>query len=771
MTTRPHRSDAAHASRLLVLGLASSLAGTAAMAAKNAPTPPETLVETVIEEMHGESIVDDFRWLESLQAEDPAVEAWTEAQESYAREILDALPFRDVLSAQFEDLMSSRAVSKPVMRQESLFFSKREPTQNQPVVYVTDASAKEADGGRVLLDVNTLADAPLVSLDWFEPSPDGQLLAFGTSYAGSEMSVLNILEVATGDWLADEIPGKVDFGGWHDNGRGFLYGKLDDVADPYSRSWCYHELGRHQRHDPTLFTQDDPSEIPGAMLSRDGKWVVLQIFKGWSKSDLFVYDATRWILDGEKNQRPISVDKDARFEPITIVDDMLYVLTTHGDPNGRFIRVDLSAETLDDPSTWTTVIPAREGYVLTDVSESDGLFVATWETDAANSFSIYENDGTFVRHLTLPTVGSASIETHHDRTTAFYAFESFNTPPTIYRLDLRAEPGTTDDVWSEADSRYGNRLDSISVTKVFYESKDGTKVPAYRVQNDTLVTEGSSANPTVIYGYGGFNISIRPRFVASNIPWYENGGIYVSANLRGGGEGGEAWHADGMLGNKQNVYDDLYAVAEGLIGEGVTSPDHLAVLGGSNGGLLTGVAATQRPELWAAAVSAVPLLDMLRYQRFLMAQFWIPEYGDPANPEHFAWIRAYSPYHNVRKDTFYPAMLFTAGENDSRVHPLHARKMAALMQRDAANDPAEDPILLLVDTEGGHGQGKPLSARVEEAVDRWSFLMWQTGLLDDMAERAAADGTGVGARPEAGEPAPVGAGAGAGSDAPGSETP
>jgi prolyl oligopeptidase len=257
------------------------------------------------------------------------------------------------------------------------------------------------------------------------------------------------------------------------------------------------------------------------------------------------------------------------------------------------------------------------------------------------------------------------------------------------------------------------------------------------VYKEGLRKDGS--NPTTIYGYGGFNVSLTPWFSATTFPWLERGGVWVVVNLRGGGEFGEAWHRAGMLENKQNVFDDLYAAAEHLIVEGYTSPDHLAVYGGSNGGLLTGVAATQRPDLWAAVVSVVPLLDMLRYQNFLMAKFWVPEYGDPADPEQFQWLYAYSPYHHVEEGRKYPATFFTAGENDNRVHPLHARKMTALIQAKAGNDLEEDPILLWVDREGGHGQGKPLHLRIRERADLWSFIMWQTGMLNGAA--GSGDGT------------------------------
>jgi prolyl oligopeptidase len=677
--------------------------------------PPPTPIEPVVDAWHGEEIVDEYRWLEKLEAESERVREWTTAQNEYTRSVLDDLPGREALEQRLAELMTIGSVSPPRMRDNHYFYTKRTGDQNQPRLYVRDGHDGES---RVLLDPNTLDERGLYALDWFHPSHDGSLLAFGLSYAGDEMTVLYLMDVATGEWLADEIPGKVGFGGWSPDSRAFLYSRLEDPDDAYSRTFHWHEVGRHPRQDPVLLRQTVPTRIPGANLSRDGRWIIVQFFEGWSKQDIYVVDAAAWRRTGHFDRTPIAEGLDARFQPQFVHGDTLYLLTTLDAPNARLLAIDL---TRPEQENWIAVIPERDDAVLKGVSEAKGMMIATYQQDVTSRFHTFTFDGEPLGEIALPGLGSASIVTHYDRTEAYIAFESFNEPDSIYRVDLAGERRT---LWARPDVPVDPS--TVVVRQEWTTSADGTRVPMFIVHRKGLKKTGD--NPTLILGYGGFNVSYDPSFNATNFPWYERGGVYVVANLRGGGEYGESWHRAGMLESKQNVYDDLYAVAEHLIDAGYTSREHLAVLGGSNGGLLTGVAAIQRPDLWSAVVSVVPLLDMLRYDQFLMAKFWVPEYGDPADPEHFRFLRDYSPYHNIVDDRAYPAILFTAGENDNRVHPMHARKMAAAMQAAATNDFEEDPILLWVDREAGHGQGKPLHLRIREIADRWSFIMWQTGM-------------------------------------------
>jgi prolyl oligopeptidase len=393
--------------------------------------------------------------------------------------------------------------------------------------------------------------------------------------------------------------------------------------------------------------------------------------------------------------------------------------TTLGSPNMRLVKVDLRNPA---EANWKEIVPERKDAVLGGVDFGKDEFVVTWQQDAHDTLRTYRYDGTEVADVPLPGIGTVATSATREQTEMFFSFASYNSPRTIYRCDLWWKPYKAEVfVRPEVPAK----LDDIAVSELRATSKDGTQVHAFVVMRKDLRMDGG--NPCVLYGYGGFDVSLTPDFIPTIVPFLQKGGIYVVANLRGGGEYGESWHKAGMLGNKQNVFDDLYAMAQKLIDDKYTSSAHLAVMGGSNGGLLTAVAVTQRPDLWTAAISAVPLCDMLRYQDFLLAKYWVPEYGSSEDQLAYKWLRAYSPYHNAKKGTKYPAVLFTAGENDSRVHPLHARKMAAMLQACTASDTAQEPILLYVDRDAGHGQGKPLEARMREAADQWAFLMWQTG--------------------------------------------
>jgi prolyl oligopeptidase len=687
-------------------------------------SPPPSAAEVTRETMHGLEIVDEYRWLEALEGESERVREWTTLQNDYTRGVLDELPHRGEIESRIAQLLSIGSIGAPSMRGTLYFNRERKGDENQSILYVREGHDGEP---RVLINPNTLDEKGLYALDWYAPNSDGSLLAFGLSHAGDEMTVLHVLDVASGEWLSDEISGKVDFSEWLPDGRGFVYGKLDNPANAYSRSFYVHELGRHWREDPRIFTQDAPSRIPGATISRDGRWFVFSIFEGWAKQEVYIADADHWRRTGEIVKVPVAVGLDATFQAQVMHGDTMYLLTTLDAPNGVLYAVDMNSP---QQANWEVVIPERKDAVLQGVSQARGMLVASYEKDAVTRIEKFTMGGRSLGEVALPGIGSAGVSTHEDRTEAFLSYSSFNEPPSIYRFDL-AHTDMIDSPSMALWARPEVPVDpsAIVVKQEFCTSKDGTKVPMFIVHHKDLKLDGD--NPCILYGYGGFSISLTPSFSATRFPWLESGGVYAVVNLRGGSEYGEAWHRAGMLANKQNVFDDLYAAAEHLIERGYTKKERLGCLGGSNGGLLTGVAVTQRPDLWACAVSAVPLLDMLRYHHFLMAKFWVPEYGSPDDPEHFRWLRAYSPYHNVKPGVKYPAVFFTAGENDNRVHPNHARKMVARMQQQAANDLEEDPILLWVDREGGHGAGKPLAARIREVADQHMFFAWQTGMLDD----------------------------------------
>ena len=651
--------------------------------------------------------------------------AWTDAQNAYGRSVLDGLPGRRELTARIQALQGAGGRGNVMQRGDRLFYRQREAGQQQGVLMVA-----EKDGApRVLLDPAAVDPSGLTTLAWYEPSPDGSVVAFGLFKAGDENATLDLVETATGTWRADEITGKVREVDWLPDGSGFLYNQLADLKNPSSRRVRWHRLGTHPREDRTLVEQD--KEGPGATtwgpfahLSPDGRWAVVGHWMGSAVNDLWVVDFRAWRRTGKAERRPIVVGKPAQsglpdiyLKGDPIVGSTLYMTTTLDASNKRVVAVDLA-----DPAQekWRVVIPERKDAALQRLSAARGLLVAEYLKDASTRLERFGLDGRPLGELPLPGLGSGSVETAPDGTAAFLGFTSFNAPDTLYRVDLATGERQ---VWWQAKVPFDPA--TLEVEQVAYPSKDGTRITMFLVHRKGLKPDGCV--PTFLYGYGGFGISTTPYFDASLVPWLEAGGLYALPNLRGGGEYGEAWHRAGMLESKQNVFDDFIAAAEWLIAKGYTRPEKLAIFGGSNGGLLIGAAVTQRPDLFAAGIAASPLLDMLRYQKFLRARNWIPEYGSSDDPKQLAWLLRYSPYQNVKSGVKYPALLITAGERDERVHPLHARKMTARLQAATASDPAQKPILLQVDRDTGHGMGAPAGKQIAELVDQLSFFTWQTG--------------------------------------------
>ncbi len=688
---------------------------------------PATPVEPVKDDYHGVELTDPYRWLEGSAApevdDDEALDArvrdWSLAQNEYTRDRLDALPGRDALEARMTPLMEIGVIGLPRVRGKLHFYSERKGDEAQPVLYVRDG----ADGTpRALLNVNTLDEEGLTALAWYAPSQDGKLVAFGTYRSGDENSTLFVLRTHDGKWLSEEIPGKVGGVSWLPDGDGFLYRRLRELDDPYSGQVKLHRLGEHHSQDALLFEQYREGPLattwgPFATLDKNARWLQLGYYTSTSSNDLWFYDFREWQKTGELKRQDLFVGEEGTAFG-EIVGDTLFIQTTIDAPNGRVIAVDLKKPARDN---WRTVVAEREDAVLDSVAIAKGRLVVTWQKNAYNQVELFEMDGTSRGAMELPGIGSVGIVAEQDRSEIFYSYTSFNEPRSIYRTDTRRGGPT---LWERPDVPVDPSL--VEVKQVWYPSKDGTQVSMFIVHRKGLELDG--ARPTMLYGYGGFNISMTPSFTATLFPWLEAGGVYAVANLRGGGEYGSEWHRAGMLEHKQNVFDDFIAAAEYLQAEGYTDSAHLGIYGGSNGGLLTGAVMMQRPELFGAVVIGVPLLDMLRYQHFLMARYWVPEYGSSEVPEQFEFIRAYSPYHNIQPGTAYPATLLTAGANDMRVHALHARKMAAALQAATASDPDEEPVLLWVDYDAGHGQGKPLRLRVRDVVDRYMFLGSQLGL-------------------------------------------
>ncbi|MDQ1612548.1 MAG: prolyl oligopeptidase [Pyrinomonadaceae bacterium] len=680
-----------------------------------APKPPETRAEALVETLHGVKVSDPYRWLE--QGDSNEVRAWTEAQNAYTRRALDPLAGREKIAQRLSQLLSIGTISAPTPRRGRYFFTRREGQQNQPVLYVREgAQGKD----RVLLDPNTLSPDGTIALDWWYESHDGKRLAYGLSESGNEQSTLYVLDVDTGRNLKDKIPfTRAASLAWLPAGDGFYYtrfpapGTVPKGEENYHRRVFLHQLGDDPARDAELFRREErPTEWPSVGLSRDGRWLTVSVSRGPGKNDLYLRD----LRDETSGFVPLAEGKDASYTA-RVVNGRLYILTTEDAAKGRIFE---AAAANPKRSAWRELIPESQDVGIGSFTVLGEQILVHGLARATSRVRAFTRAGEFVRDVKLPTLGTASgLSGEDDGGEAFFTFASYALPPVVYRYD--AATGALAE-WARVDAPTVDAK-AIEVKQVFYQTKDGTNVSMFVVHRKNLKYDGK--NPTLLYGYGGFNVSQTPAFNRGLNLWLERGGVYAVANLRGGGEYGEGWHKRGMLGLKQNVFDDFIAAAGYLIEKKITSRERLAIQGGSNGGLLVAAAMTQRPELFRAVVCSVPLTDMLRYQRFLIARLWIPEYGTADDPRQFAYLHAYSPYHHVAPGTKYPATLITTAESDSRVDPLHARKFAAALQ--AANG-GTNPILLRVETKAGHGAGKPLTKQIAEATDVWSFLFWQLGV-------------------------------------------
>ncbi len=678
--------------------------------------PPKAKTEVVTDDLHGHKISDPYRWMENSDSLE--TREYVRAQLAYTRSLLDPLPGREKIHARLTQLLSIGNVGTPQVGGEWYFYTRREGMQNQPVLYVRKG-LKGTE--RALVDVNTLAADGTVALDWWRISHDGKYAAYGTSPSGSEKSTLHVIETATGKLLPDTIEQtRAASVAWKLDDSGFFYtrypkkGDLPAEEENYHRRVYYHALGGDAAKDPLIFEPKDPQDWPDVSLSNEGRWLTIVSSHGWTRSEIYLKDL-------KANTAPVTVVAGKNFlYSGEVFNRTLYILTNEDAPHYKVFAA--PAET-PDQGHWKPVIPESEGAVLQGLNIIGGKLVAEYEKNVSSLLKIFSLVGKPLAEVPLPGIGSvAGVGGQWDSQEAFFGFQSFIVPPTILHYDL--ESGKTS-VFTKVDAPIDSS--GYQVQQVWYTSKDGTRVPMFIVSKKGLALNGK--NPTLLYGYGGFQVSETPAFSRGILLWLENGGVYVLANLRGGSEFGEAWHRAGMLEKKQNVFDDFTAAAEYLIAQKYTDRDHLAIMGGSNGGLLVGASITQHPDLFRAAVCQVPLLDMLRYQNFLIAKLWVPEYGSSLDPKQFEYLYAYSPYHHVKPGTLYPAVLFMTADSDTRVDSMHAKKMAALMQAEAKNGADRNrPILLRIEPKAGHGQGKPLTKLIEEGTDIWSFLFWQLGV-------------------------------------------
>jgi prolyl oligopeptidase len=680
------------------------------------PPAPRTPRDNVVDDVHGARIADPYRWLEA-DASDP-VRDWTDQQNARTRSVLDELPHRSALARRLRELLAVGLLSTPRPVGDRVFHMRREGEQKQAVLYVRDAAGAT---DRALIDPNALDRDGLVTLDWYYPSPDARYVAYGLSRGGDEMSTLHVIETATGSELADRIPHtQRSTVAWVSSDDGFYYtvhpapGSVPAGDENYYRRVRFHRLGDDPAKDELVFGSDRPKEdILSVYASSDGRWALFTAFKGWARNELYLLDRAH----PERGLIAALEGEDAIAEGF-VLDGRLWLRTNLDAPNYRVVSAPCDTP---DASHWETVVPEGPD-VIESFDRTRARLAVLRLVRATSRLSTYDLRGADEREVTLPSLGAIEIvEGEHDAERIGYTFQSFTQPPIAFVADAR-----TGDAQELVRLRLPDRLDvaDMSVDQTTYRSGDGTEITMFLVHRTDVRPTGQVA--TLLSGYGGFNISRTPAYSAGVAAWVEAGGLFALPNLRGGGEYGESWHRAGMLANKQNVFDDFHAAAEALIAQGWTAPAHLAISGGSNGGLLVGAALTQRPDLFAAVVCAVPLLDMLRYQNFRIARFWIAEYGSAEDPEQAEWLRKYSPYHNVRAGVRYPPVLFTTAEGDSRVDPMHARKMTALLQAQS-----EDPgsvVLLRVDRDAGHGIGKPLDKQVDDFADQYAFIAWRTGL-------------------------------------------
>jgi prolyl oligopeptidase len=678
---------------------------------QNIVRPPDTRIEVVDDTLHGHVIADPYRWLEGTTDE---VGEWTDAQNAYASAWLGKVPGREAIHQRLDELLEIGYITTPEVRGTERFYQKRDGDQNQPVLYVRsgDADAKP------LVDPNQFADIT-TAMNWSNASRDGSLLAYGISQSGTEQTTLHLINVATGEALADTIPNtRACSVAWLKDNSGFYYtrypqsGEVPEGDENYNRHVYFHHLGADWQDDPIVFGDGRAKENwPVVTLSDNDRWLIVMDFVTFTRSEVYA-------LERESGEwRTIVDDQEAKFWG-GAVDDTLFVITDWEASRFRILSTTLGES---GKTQWREIVPERESILEDFAFAGEHLLVQGMEK-ASSRLELFSRTGEKIRDVELPTLGTVhGIDGQADNPTASFVFSSFFVPPVAYTLDVETgEMVVFDEIKTGIDrSRF-------SMEQVWYESKDGTPVSMFLVHGADLKRDGT--NPTLLSGYGGFSNSETPVFQRNTFLWLERGGVFAVANLRGGGEYGEGWHRAGMLGNKQNTYDDFIAAGEWLVKQGYTNTERLAVRGGSNGGLLVGAVVTQRPDLFRAAVADVPLLDMLRYHEFLIARLWIPEYGDPADPEHFKWLYAYSPYHRVVDGTAYPAVLMTAGESDSRVHPLHARKMAAALQSATTSG---YPILVRVERSAGHGQGKPRSSVVDELTDMWCFVLSELGMATE----------------------------------------
>lgn len=672
------------------------------------PPPPPTKAEPVTETINGTTLTDPYRWLED--AKSPATRAWIAAQMQYTADYLAQVKIRPEVVKRLTELMRVESYSIPIERGSKYFFKKRLPEENQGSVYLREGLKGNDDR---LIDATKLSADQNTSVNIADVSKDGGLLVYEVREGGADEQSVRLLDVKSRRELPDVLPTARYAGvSLSPDEKGLYYAKFE----PSGTLVFYHRLGTTVSMDPMIFGKKFEEESFGPMdlifpeVTENGRYLILHVNHGVpaKRVDIYVKD----LRTPDAPIRPVIHGIDSRFSPVNYGDD-LYVLTDYQAENYRVVKIKLSDPA---PEHWTTIVPEGKD-VIESISIVGGKLFATGLHDVISQTQIYALDGKPAGRITYPTLGAASgMFGQQSSNNGFYNFESFTIPPAIYHYDVATEKT---EVFAKPQVPFVS--DRYEVSQVFYNSRDGARVPMFIASRKGLKRDGEA--PALMFAYGGFNVSLPPHWDPEYAWWMEQGGFFAQPNLRGGGEYGEAWHKAGMFEKKQNVFDDFFSAAEYLIENKYTSPAHLAARGRSNGGLLMGAAMTQRPELFGAIWCGYPLLDMLRYQNFLVGRWWTAEYGSAEKADQFPYLVKYSPYHHVKPGLKYPAIMFNTGDSDTRVDPLHARKMTALMQSDSGS---ERPILLHYELKAGHSAGVSIMQLVNDTADELAFLWNET---------------------------------------------
>jgi prolyl oligopeptidase len=658
----------------------------------------------------GTTVSDPYRWMEDVDS--PELKAWIDVENELTQRYLAQIPVRETMQRRLTELINFERYTPPARRGTRYFYSHNSGLQNQNVLYWQEGLDGEP---RVLLDPNTFSEDGTVAISGISITDDGLLAAYSITDAGSDWLKWHVRNVTTGEDLPDVVEwSKFSGASWLKDGSGFFYQGYDPPeaealkAANYFHKVMFHKLGTPQSEDKLIFDRPDDKELNlGAHVTDDGRYLLLHQSKGTSpNNELAVKD----LQDPNAPILRLIDTADATYAPIDNDGTLFWLLTTLDAPNGRVISIDLNNPGREN---WETVIPESTNK-LSDISIIDNTFIANYLADAQSLVELRRLDGSLIERLALPAIGTAyGFSGRRDDTETFYQFSNFTTPGTTYRLDMKTRKST---IYRQPKLLFDPAL--YETKQIFATSKDGTRVPMFISHKKGLALDGTA--PTLLYAYGGFNISLMPEFAPSHVMWMEMGGVYAQASLRGGGEYGEAWHEAGTRVRKQNVFDDFISLAEWLITNQYTSPAKLAIAGGSNGGLLVAACELQRPDLFGAVVAQVGVMDMLRFDKFTIGWAWKEEYGSPSEDEaEFAAIYKYSPLHNIRQSVSYPATLIMTADHDDRVYPAHSFKYAAALQ---AAQAGPKPILIRVETRAGHGAGMPLSKRIEGTVDQYAFM-------------------------------------------------